>query len=108
MSVVFYYFPCHSLDVKAALNFFTLTVGQIHSSFFKDEEMKCIPFQVYLRKEWTEIASVYHIDIIYAMPYALLTDPTDPGHVYTSLSNGEVLHSTDHGDTWHRLPVHFE
>jgi photosystem II stability/assembly factor-like uncharacterized protein len=38
------------------------------------------------------------------MPYALLTDPTAPGHVYTGLSSGEVWHSTDHGDTWHQLP----
>ena len=41
------------------------------------------------------------------MPYALLTDPTAPGHVYTGLSNGEVWHSTDHGETWRRLPVQF-
>jgi hypothetical protein len=40
-----------------------------------------------------------------SMPYALLTDPTSPGHVYTGLSNGEVWHSADHGDTWHRLPL---
>ena len=38
------------------------------------------------------------------MPYALLTDPTAPGHVYTGLSNGEVWHSTDYGNTWHQLP----
>ncbi len=38
------------------------------------------------------------------MPYALLTDPNAPGHLYTGLSNGEVWHSTDHGDTWKQLP----
>ncbi len=38
------------------------------------------------------------------MPYALLTDPSAPGHVYAGLSNGEVWHATDHGDTWHQLP----
>src|SRR6266567_1308272 len=38
------------------------------------------------------------------MPYALLTDPAAPGHVYAGLSNGEVWHSADHGDTWHKLP----
>src|SRR5260221_12796504 len=38
------------------------------------------------------------------MPYALLTDPGAPGHVYTGLSNGEVWHSTDYGDSWHKLP----
>lgn len=40
-----------------------------------------------------------------AMPYALLTDPTSPGHVYAGLSNGEVWHGTDHGEAWHRLPL---
>jgi len=39
------------------------------------------------------------------MPYALLTDPRAPGHVYTGLSNGEVWHSTDHGDTWYQLSL---
>jgi len=38
------------------------------------------------------------------MPYALLTDPAAPGHLYTGLSNGKVWHSTDHGDTWKQLP----
>jgi hypothetical protein len=38
------------------------------------------------------------------MPYALLTNPTAPGHVYAGLSNGEVWHSADHGDSWHKLP----
>jgi hypothetical protein len=38
------------------------------------------------------------------MPYALLSDSTAPGHVYAGLSNGEVWHSADHGDTWYKLP----
>lgn len=42
-----------------------------------------------------------------SMPYALLTDPAAPGHVYAGLSNGEVWHSTDYGEIWHRLPVQF-
>jgi photosystem II stability/assembly factor-like uncharacterized protein len=41
------------------------------------------------------------------MPYALLTDPAAPGHVYTGLGNGEVWHSTDYGETWQCLPVQF-
>jgi hypothetical protein len=40
-----------------------------------------------------------------AMPYALLTDPDAPGQVYAGLSNGDVWHSTDHGDTWRQLNV---
>ncbi len=40
------------------------------------------------------------------MPYALITDPLAPGHVYAGLSNGEVWHSADHGDHWQPLPFH--
>jgi hypothetical protein len=39
------------------------------------------------------------------MPYALLTDPAAPGHIYAGLSNGDVWHSSDHGDTWGKLPL---
>ena len=39
-----------------------------------------------------------------SMPYALLTDPSAPGQVYAGLSNGELWHSVDHGDTWQQLP----
>jgi photosystem II stability/assembly factor-like uncharacterized protein len=41
------------------------------------------------------------------MPYALITDPEAPGHVYAGLSNGEVWHSSNHGDEWSRLPFKF-
>jgi photosystem II stability/assembly factor-like uncharacterized protein len=41
---------------------------------------------------------------IHYMPYALLTDPSAPGHIYAGLSNGDVWHSVDHGDTWQQLP----
>jgi photosystem II stability/assembly factor-like uncharacterized protein len=43
-----------------------------------------------------------------AMPYALLTDPVSPSHVYAGLSNGDVWHSTDHGDTWKRFPFNLK
>ena len=38
------------------------------------------------------------------MPYALLTDPETPGEVYAGLSNGEVWHSADYGESWRQLP----
>ena len=38
------------------------------------------------------------------MPYALLTDPEAAGDVYAGLSNGEVWHSADYGESWGRLP----
>jgi hypothetical protein len=39
-----------------------------------------------------------------SMPYALLTDPGAPGYVYAGLSNGDVWHSSTHGEDWQRLP----
>lgn len=33
------------------------------------------------------------------MPYALLTDREAPGHLYAGLSNGDIWHTTDHGET---------
>ncbi len=38
------------------------------------------------------------------MPYALLTDPESPGHLYAGLSNGDVWHTADYGDHWQQLP----
>jgi hypothetical protein len=42
------------------------------------------------------------------MPYALLTDPSEPGHVYAGLSNGDVWYSRDLGDSWERLPLNLK
>ena len=39
------------------------------------------------------------------MPYALVTDPDMPGHLYAGLSNGDVWHSTNHGENWRQLPL---
>lgn len=39
------------------------------------------------------------------MAYALITDPTAPGHLYAGLANGHVWHSVDYGDSWRRLSV---
>lgn len=38
------------------------------------------------------------------MVYALLTDPAAPAHVYAGQSNGNVWHTTNHGDSWRQLP----
>jgi photosystem II stability/assembly factor-like uncharacterized protein len=38
------------------------------------------------------------------MPYALLTDPAAPGHLYAGLSSGQVWFSSDYGDAWQALP----
>jgi hypothetical protein len=39
------------------------------------------------------------------MPVALVTDPGAPGHLYAGLTNGELWHTGDHGDTWQKLPL---
>lgn len=39
------------------------------------------------------------------MPYALLTDPDAPGHLYAGLSNGDVWHTANYGDHWQQLPL---
>jgi photosystem II stability/assembly factor-like uncharacterized protein len=38
------------------------------------------------------------------MPYALITDPAEPGCIYAGLSNGDVWQSQDQGSNWARLP----
>jgi hypothetical protein len=42
------------------------------------------------------------------MAYALLTDPAAPGHLYAGLSNGDVWHTSDHGDSWQQLPFNLK
>jgi hypothetical protein len=37
--------------------------------------------------------------------YALLTDPDAPGHLYAGLSNGDIWHTSDHGDNWQQILV---
>lgn len=42
------------------------------------------------------------------MPYALITDPAAPGHLYAGLSNGDVWRTADHGDTWEQMPLNLK
>jgi hypothetical protein len=42
------------------------------------------------------------------MPIALQTQPGAPGHLYAGLTNGDVWHSPDYGDTWGQLPFSLE
>lgn len=51
---------------------------------------------------WQRLAGGLPQPIDY-MPYALLTDPEAPGHVYAGLSNGEMWHSADYGESWRQL-----
>jgi photosystem II stability/assembly factor-like uncharacterized protein len=38
------------------------------------------------------------------LAYSLVTVPEEPGHLYAGLSNGEVWHTDDYGDSWTLLP----
>jgi photosystem II stability/assembly factor-like uncharacterized protein len=42
------------------------------------------------------------------MPITLVTDSKAPGHLYAGLTNGDVWHSTDHGDNWQKLPFNLQ
>ena len=42
------------------------------------------------------------------MAYALVTDPNASGHLYAGLSNGDVWHTSDYGDQWHKLPFNLK
>ena len=39
------------------------------------------------------------------MAYALLTDPEIPGYLVAGLSNGDLWHTADYGDSWEKLPL---
>lgn len=39
------------------------------------------------------------------MPYALITDAAAPGTLYAGLSNGDLWHTRDRGESWRQLPV---
>jgi hypothetical protein len=42
-----------------------------------------------------------------AMPYALITDPALPAHLFAGLRDGTVMQSANYGDTWERMPFKF-
>ncbi len=39
------------------------------------------------------------------MPYSLIADPAVPGALYAALSNGNIWHSPDRGESWAPTPV---
>lgn len=43
-----------------------------------------------------------------SMPTALATDPAAPGHLYAGLTNGQIWHSPDYGDSWAQLPFQMD
>lgn len=44
-------------------------------------------------------------DPLGAMPYALITDPSAPGHLYAGLADGRLFFTADSGDRWIRLDL---
>ncbi len=54
--------------------------------------------------EWERLSGGLPQPLNY-MPYAFVTDANAPGHVYAGLTNGDIWHSTDYGDSWAQLPL---
>lgn len=52
--------------------------------------------------EWQPIGWEPHP--LRSMPIALVTAPNQPGQLYAGLTNGQVWHSADYGETWQKLP----
>ncbi len=52
---------------------------------------------------WEQLAGGLPEPLDY-MAYALVPDPQQTGHLYAGLSNGDIWHSTDYGDSWAKLP----
>lgn len=42
------------------------------------------------------------------MPYALITDIEQTGHIYAGMANGDVWYSTDYGESWQQMPLNVE
>jgi hypothetical protein len=42
------------------------------------------------------------------MPVALVTDRSASGHLYAGLTNGDVWHTADYGDTWEKMPFNLK
>ena len=68
--------------------------GHAHASIFRSTE----------DGTWTRLSGGLPQPLDY-MAYALLTDPDAPGHLYAGLSNGDVWHTSDYGDSWSQLPL---
>lgn len=55
--------------------------------------------------EWQPIGWEDHP--LSSMPISLITHPGAPGQLYAGLTNGQVWHSRDYGESWQQLPVKF-
>ena len=42
------------------------------------------------------------------MPIALVSERCEPGQIYAGLTNGDVWHSSDYGDSWEKLPLNLQ
>ena len=41
-------------------------------------------------------------------PTTLVTHPNAPGHLYAGLTNGDIWHTADYGDTWEKMPFNLK
>ncbi len=94
-----YGWACAADPARPDLWYVSVSPGpfQAHS----DSNAQAYIFRANGGTDWEKLG----VGLLAHMPYALLTDPAAPGHIYAGLSNGDVWHSANHGDAWEKLPL---
>ena len=100
-----YGWACAADPARPEVWYFSASPGAFKAHSEKDAQAYI--FRSADGKAWQKLADGLPQPLDY-MPYALLTDPIAPGHVYAGLGNGDVWRSTDHGDTWQKLPFNLK
>lgn len=84
-----------------------LSVSSSPSKAHSENDAQAFIFRSNLDGKWVKLDGGLPQPLMY-MPYALLTDPSEPGHVYTGLSNGDVWCSKNLGEAWEQLPFNLK
>ena len=80
-----------------------LSVSPAPSKAHSENNAQACIFRSGAEGKWEKLAGGLPQPLNY-MPYALLTDPSEPEHVYAGLSNGDVWCSQDRGASWSQMP----
>jgi len=98
-----YGFPCAADPANPEI-WYTATAPGPNKAHSSDRDAEAHIYRAEGTGNWTRLEGGLP-NPLKGMPYALLTDPAAPGHLYAGLSTGEVWFSEDHGDTWRQLDV---
>ena len=80
-----------------------LSVSPAPSKAHSENNAQACIFRSSAEGKWEKLAGGLPLPLNH-MPYALLTDLSEPGHVYAGLSNGDVWCSQDRGESWSQMP----